>query len=153
MTMKQLLLILPLVVGASVRPNNHTRIAVSSDSATVALLDERYQAAVEANDVAGMDSILANDFTLVIGTGRVFSKRDLVEAARRKDVIYERQTSHERSVRVSGNTAIVTAMLWEKGTVGGKAFDKKLWFSDTYVRTPAGWRYFFGQASLPLPPS
>jgi hypothetical protein len=26
-------------------------------------------------------------------------------------------------------------------------------FSDTYVRTPSGWRYVFGQASLPLPPN
>ena len=30
-------------------------------------------------------------------------------------------------------------------------FDRTLWFSDTYVRTPAGWKHFFGQASLPLP--
>jgi hypothetical protein len=33
----------------------------------------------------------------------------------------------------------------------GKPFDKTLWFSDTYVRTPTGWRYVFGQASLALP--
>jgi hypothetical protein len=31
--------------------------------------------------------------------------------------------------------------------------EKKLWFSDTYVRTPGGWRYAFGQASLSLPAS
>jgi len=37
-----------------------------------------------------------------------------------------------------------------EGTEEGKAFDYKLWFSDTYVRTPTGWRYVFGQASLPL---
>jgi hypothetical protein len=30
-------------------------------------------------------------------------------------------------------------------------FNRRLWFSDTYVRTAAGWRYFFGQASLRLP--
>jgi hypothetical protein len=29
--------------------------------------------------------------------------------------------------------------------------DYKLWFSDTYVRTPKGWSYVFGMASLPLP--
>ena len=58
-----------------------------------------------------------------------------------------------QKVRVFGDTAVVTALLWNKGTRdGGKtAFDYKLWFSDTYVRTPAGWRYVFGQASIPLP--
>jgi hypothetical protein len=45
----------------------------------------------------------------------------------------------------------VTAKLWLKGTQQGKAFDRRLWFSDTYVRTPGGWRYAFGQASLALP--
>jgi hypothetical protein len=47
--------------------------------------------------------------------------------------------------------AVVTALLWVKGTDGGKPFDYRLWFSDTYVRTAKGWRYAFGQASLPLP--
>ena len=50
-----------------------------------------------------------------------------------------------------GDTAVVTALLWLKGTEDGKPFEYRLWFSDTYMRTPAGWRYVFGQASLPLP--
>jgi len=45
----------------------------------------------------------------------------------------------------------VTALLWIKSEQAGKPADYKLWFSDTYVRTPVGWRYVFGQASLPLP--
>lgn len=27
----------------------------------------------------------------------------------------------------------------------------KLWFSDTYVRSRSGWKYVFGQSSIPLP--
>jgi hypothetical protein len=27
----------------------------------------------------------------------------------------------------------------------------KVWFNETYVRTPTGWRYVFGQASIPFP--
>ena len=49
------------------------------------------------------------------------------------------------------DTAVVTAKLRLKYTTGGKPFDRTLWFSDTYVRTPDGWRYAFGQASLALP--
>ena len=53
---------------------------------------------------------------------------------------------------VAADTAVVTANLWLKGTRStGEAFDYKLWFSDTYVRTPTGWRYAFGQAGAPLP--
>src|SRR5436190_918506 len=56
-----------------------------------------------------------------------------------------------QKVRVWGDTAVVTALLWLKGTQDGKPFEYKLWFSDTYVRTKAGWKYVFGQASLRLP--
>jgi len=52
---------------------------------------------------------------------------------------------------VWGDTAVVTALLWIKGATAGTVSDRKLWFSDTYVRTPAGWKYVFGQASLALP--
>ena len=54
-------------------------------------------------------------------------------------------------MRVAGDTAVVTARLWLKGMREGVPFDRRLWFSDTYVRTPEGWKYFFGQASLKLP--
>ena len=52
---------------------------------------------------------------------------------------------------VWGDTAVVTALLWTKGTSEGKTSDRELWFSDTSVRTPSGWKYVLGQASLPLP--
>jgi len=123
------------------------------DIKTVAALDTKYQAAVKANDPATMDQILADEFILVNGRGKVSSKADLIESARKKEVIYERQDEEPGSqkVRVWGDTAVVTALLWIKAVQAGKPIDYKLWFSDTYVRTAAGWRYVFGQASLPLP--
>lgn len=121
------------------------------DAATVAALDTKYQAAVKANDADGMSAILAEDFILVTGRGAVFTRAELLEAARTKSTIYERQEDTLQKVRVWGNTAVVTALLWEKGTTGGNAFDKKLWFSNVYVRTAGGWRYVFGQASMALP--
>ncbi len=125
--------------------------SAEDDAATVAALDTKYQAAVEANDWAGMDSILADDFVLVTGRGKVFNKADLLNEARSKQVTYQYQKDSAQTVRVWGSTAVVTALLKEKGTDSGKPFEKRLWFSDTYVRTPAGWRYVFGQASIPLP--
>jgi ketosteroid isomerase-like protein len=123
------------------------------DAKTVAALDTKYQAAVKANDPATLGQILHDDFVLVTGRGAVFSKADLIESARKKEVTYERQDEEPgtQKVRVWGDTAVVTALLWIKSVQGGKPADYKLWFSDTYVRTPTGWRYVFGQASLPLP--
>jgi len=122
-----------------------------ADQAAVAALDTQYQAAVKANDAATMERILADDFVLVTGKGTAFAKADLIKAAQAKEYTYEHQDGSNQTVRVWGDTAVVTALLWLKGRHGSEPFDYKLWYSDTYVRTPAGWRYAFGQASLRLP--
>lgn len=122
-----------------------------SDQKAVSALDTRYQAAVKNNDATTMDRILADDFVVVTGTGKIYSKTDLLNMARTNRVHYERQDESEQTVRVWGDTAVVTAKLWGKGLDQGKPFDWHVWFSDTYVRTPSGWRYVHGQASLPLP--
>jgi ketosteroid isomerase-like protein len=127
----------------------------AADEKAVADLDTRYQAAVEKNDAETMGRILHDDFVLVVGNGTVYNKADLLKSARDKDIVWEHQVEEPgtQKVRVWGDTAVVTAKLWLKGTSEGKPIDKKLWFSDTYVRTPTGWQYVFGQASLSLPPS
>ena len=124
-----------------------------SDAEIVAALDTEYQAAVGRNDADTMDRILADDFVLVLGNGTVYTKSDLINEARSGNIVYKQQIEVDNSqkVRVWGNTAVVTAKLWIKGTSARKDFDRKLWFSDTYVRTEKGWRYVFGQASLALP--
>ncbi len=124
-----------------------------TDAEVVAALDTQYQAAVARNDADTMDKILADDFVLVLGNGTVHSKADLIKEARAKSIQYEQQVEIDNSqkVRVWGDTAVVTAKLWLKGTYNGEAFERKLWFSDTYVRTKSGWKYVFGQASIALP--
>jgi ketosteroid isomerase-like protein len=124
-----------------------------SDRTAVAILDTAYQAAVKANDATAMDRILAPGFVLILGNGTVVNREDLLADARQHSVTYERQEEDAgtQTVRVWFNTAVVTARLWLKGTQASGTFDRRLWFSDTYVRTPQGWRYVFGQASMELP--
>jgi ketosteroid isomerase-like protein len=138
----------------SFRPRAHDANGASGkddDAKTVAELDEQFQAAVKANDPETMDKILADDFILVTGSGKVFNKQQSLNEARSRSTVYEHQEDTERTVRVWGDTAVVTAKLWVKGVRDGKPIDATLWFSDTYIRRPEGWRYVFGQASLPMP--
>jgi ketosteroid isomerase-like protein len=123
------------------------------DAAEVAALDLAFQAAVKNNDADRIDAILHPTYYLVLGNGTVVTRDDLIAEARERRVTYEIQDEDPgtQTVRVWGDTAVVTARLRIKGTRAGAAFDRTLWFSDTYVRTPGGWRYAFAQASLPLP--
>src|SRR5437879_11261453 len=52
---------------------NDLNASPAEDVKTVAALDTKYQAAVKSNDAATMDQILADDFVLVTGRGKVSS--------------------------------------------------------------------------------
>jgi ketosteroid isomerase-like protein len=147
------LLIAGLAVATIIWSGSGAGSASQDDQRLVAGLDTQYQAAVKRNDAETMARMLDDRFILVLGDGRTASKADLLDEARRQTVTYEQQDEDAgtQTVRLFGDTAVVTAKLWVKGRRAGTAFDRKLWFSDTYVRTPNGWKYAFGQASLPLP--
>jgi ketosteroid isomerase-like protein len=135
----------------SERPLELPKPPRTMDAQTVAQLDAVYQAAVKANDVAIMNEILGDDFVLITDRGASLTKADLIKEAREKRTIYEHQEVEEgtQKVRIWRDTAVVTSLLRIKGTRDQNPFDYKVWLSGTYVRTPTGWRYVFGQALKP----
>lgn len=148
------LIALAITMGTALALLSESDASAAVDNArTIADIDTRYQLAVKQNDPVTMDRILHDDFILVLGNGAAYTKADLLKSAREKKYIYDLQDEEAgtQTVRIYGDTAIVTAKLILKATTGGKLVQMKLWFSDTYVRTPTGWSYVFGQASLPLP--
>src|SRR5437762_1116496 len=72
----------------------------ADDIKAVAALDTQYQNAVKKNDSSMMDRILADDFVLVTGRGKVYDKGELLKAAREKQVIYEHQEEEAGSQQV-----------------------------------------------------
>jgi ketosteroid isomerase-like protein len=135
----------------SPHPSDLPKPPRTMDAQTVTRLDAVYQAAVKANDVAILDEILADDFVLVTDRGASLTKADLIKEAREKRTIYEHQEVEEgtQKVRIWRDTAVVTALFRIKGTKDQNPFDYKVWLNETYVRTPTGWRYVFGQALKP----
>jgi hypothetical protein len=120
----------------------------------VAELDTQFQSAVKINDASTMQKILHEEMVLVLGNGKVETCAEILKEARERQISYEKQDEDPGTqyVRVWQDTAVVTARLWVKGARrDGPAFDRRVWFSDTYVRTSRGWRYVFGQVSLHLP--
>ena len=123
----------------------------NDDARAVAALDSEFHTAVKTNDTNTIERILADDFVLVHGGGQTFSKTDVLKQARDKQVKYERHDVEPGSqkVRVWRDTAVVTETVWVKGAENGRPVDQKVSVTETYVRTPNGWRYVSGQASVP----
>jgi ketosteroid isomerase-like protein len=125
----------------------------ADDEKALYAMDERYQLAVKQNDAETMAKIQSHDMVLVTGRGKVYTNDELLDSARKREIQWEKQdvVDGTRKVRMYGDTGVVTALLWLKGVSATGPFEYKVWFSDTYVRRPEGWRYVFGQSSLPLP--
>ena len=142
-----------VVVTIALLWQNGIAMSAENDRAVVAALDTNYQAAIKRNDLGVVERTLGDDFVLVSGAGQVTTREQLIAEVRKASVHYEQQDElpGTQTVRVWGDTAVVTALLWLKYTNKDGAQDYKLWFSDTYVRTKSGWRYVFGQASMRLP--
>lgn len=142
------LLLLATLVGVS-----SSALAAGSPTCrdNVAALDTEFQAAVKANDAAAVARLLPDDYILVSSTGEVQTKADLVNDARAKTHLYSHQEDSHQTVRMWGDTAVLTALLWAEGTKAGRHFNVKLWFSDTYACTPRGWRYVFAQVGQHVP--
>jgi ketosteroid isomerase-like protein len=131
----------------------HGSSSDAEDKRILADLDTKYQKAVEQNEAKIMAEILADGFILVEGDGKRSTKADLLNDAKSGQTHYERQDDSERTIAVSGDTAVITAKLYAKGIEDGVKVEYYQWFSDVYIRTPKGWRYFYAQSSLSLPPA
>ena len=132
---------------------SHLSTRCMVDQMDVAALDIAFQAAVKHNDAETIANILHPQFVMVLGDGTVVSRDQILESARARVSEFEIQDEDAgtQSVRVWGDTAVVTARLHVRAQRRGEQVDRRVWFSDTYVRTEAGWRYAFAQVSLPLP--
>jgi ketosteroid isomerase-like protein len=135
--------------SVSARPFELPKPPRSIDEQTVGRLDILYHSAVKANDAAILDEILADDFVLETDGGDSLTKADFIKEAQEKRTIYEDEEVEKgtQKVRIWRDTAVVTALLKIKGSRDQTPFDYKVWVTETYVRTPTGWRYVFGQAS------
>jgi Domain of unknown function (DUF4440) len=76
------------------RRRNHAE--ASPDAEVVSRLDKEYQAAVKINDATTMDRILADDFVLITGAGKKYTKTDLLAEARSGRTRYEQQDELEQ---------------------------------------------------------
>jgi len=111
---------------------NRASASEAKDRDLIVGLHAAYQMAVKRNDAMTMRRILDDRFLLVLGDGKRYSRADVLASAANGKTRYEKQDADmdTRSVRVFGDTAVVTARIWVKGIKDGVAFDRRVWFSD-----------------------
>jgi ketosteroid isomerase-like protein len=103
------------------------------------------------SDADGIARGVMEDYTLTNSTGKITTRADDIDEAKKKDPKYEVFENHDMKVRVHGDTAIVTGQTHTKGISGGKPFDSEFQFTDTFIKDGGHWRLLAGHVSK-LPP-
>ena len=119
-----------------------------SDEENAVLQAERDLATAYLNSEDGaIARYVMEDYALTNSTGKITTRADDLDEARKKDPKYEVFENHDMKVRIHGDTAVVTGRRQTKGTAGGKPFDSKFQFTDTFVKDAGRWRLLAGHVS------
>ena len=138
---------LALTPAAGAADGHAIAAAVSADHAELARLDRAMQRAVVDRDPAAFAGFLTDDYVLVVSTSRMVDKAGVVAEIDSPDGRMDVNDSHDLRIRVHGDTAMVIADLHQVGRNGDTPFDYWVRYTDTWIRTAAGWKCLSGHAT------
>jgi aminoglycoside phosphotransferase (APT) family kinase protein len=109
----------------------------------------RRAAALAAGDVAALRQLMHPGLQWTTYRGEVLGYEDYIAGNTRGSLRWRAQRLEDIAVVVADDTAVLTAAVTDEVCVDGRERSFRLRLTQTWVRTPAGWRCLAGHASLP----
>ena len=109
--------------------------------------------AYQRSDVAGITKGVMEDYTLTNSSGKVTTRKGDLEEAKKVDPKYETFENEDMKVRVHSDTAVVLGVTHVKGVSGGKPFEARFKFTDTFVKDNGQWRLYAGHVTKVASPA
>lgn len=123
------------------------------EQAVIAAQDARVAATIAA-DVAKLGAIVAEDMSYTHSNAVVESRADFLEGLRSGHYDYHAVSFEERRVRSFGDGAAVTGTCLVRVSVGGRAIEVRLRFTELYVKRDGAWKMALWQSTrVPDPTS
>jgi hypothetical protein len=143
--MKRSLAIVTLVILALAVPASMLAQQSKAEKEVRATLDQLTQANVKGGAEAAsmLEKLLADDFTLVIGSGKVFTKAEVVNAWRTGQYHYSSYDLSDVKIRIYGNTAVATGVLTQtsEGTLTSQQnVQAQTRFARIFVKRSGNWQ-------------
>jgi hypothetical protein len=113
--------------------------------------DRELNALIATHAVRRAERFYADAFLLTTASGKSKRKPDLLAEIGSDALVLDVNETHDVVVRVLDRTAVLTGVLHQRGSYGGKAFDVELRVTDTWVFASGEWQLLAGHASaMPL---
>jgi len=114
--------------------------SMSDEGGRVLALENVWNRALEAKDVKGLNTLLANTFLSVEIDGSVSSKNEFLASIKSPDYEASQAVNEQSSVQVYGNAAVVVGVFRIKGTEKGKPYVHRERFVDTWIKLNGAWQ-------------
>ena len=121
----------------------------TSASSIILSLENKWNAAYKRGDVATMESLLAEDFIITVEDGSTFSKSGYIAHNGDSTLHVEVTEMSGLTVRMHGNTAVVTGAYHEKCMSRGKPYEYRDRFTDVWMKINGGWQVITSHYSIP----
>jgi len=141
--MKRILVVAMVVAASTVVFSQPARSGAnqkgSDEQAVRQTLNELY-AALGRNDVAALDRIYADSYTLVNESGELTTKAPRLAAIKSGELKYESISFDEVNVRLYGNTAVATLRSMSKAQSKGQEIGGQFRVTLTLVKMKGRWQ-------------
>lgn len=91
-------------------------------------------------DASAVERHYAESFTFTTPDGQVMTKAQVVANVRTGAAKFESSKFEEMRVQLYGDSAVVTALTTDKGTVGGADVSGRFRWTDVFVRSGGRWQ-------------
>ena len=115
-------------------------------------VEEEWNRAMVANDAEAIGRYMADDWTIIGPDGSVSDKPTFLGLVKSGALTHDVMESDDVTVRVYGDTAVVTARGVSGGKYRGQAFRAVERVSDVFVRQDGQWRCVLTHLSRIAPP-
>jgi ketosteroid isomerase-like protein len=139
-----------IAICASVVPGAFGKAAQNRDEGQILALENAWNQAELQHDPAALELILTDDFVITEPDGTLQTKREHMAFSKDTSYHYDVLVSEGFRIKVYGTVAVVTGTYHEKGSSKGIRFDRRVRFTDTWIRIGGTWRCVASHDSLPV---
>jgi ketosteroid isomerase-like protein len=122
----------------------------SDATSKVLVLEAKWNEAYKRGDIAGMNSLLADEFIITVEDGSTYSKAGYIAHTGSGTTAVEVSEMSDLKVHAHGNTVVVTGAYHEKGTVKGKPYEYHDRLTDVWMNIDGRWLLIASHYSIPV---
>lgn len=145
--MKRILIVIALAAAAPALFLTQTQGKAADDERALRRIEQELTDAMLKGDASAVERHYADAFIFNTPDGEVMNKAQIVSNLKTGGAKFESSNFEDMKVQVYGDSAVVTSLTTDKGTVGGVDVSGRYRWMDVFVRRGGRWQLVAAQGT------